>query len=344
MKKNLRQDYFWTVLFILAAVFFLLIIPFRTLSAQDYSCKGIFSLWNVDQIPQETSDIEKPFVQGASIRFSWDKIEPAQEQFQWALIDAALAKVASVNKKAILRIIAGSRSPQWVYQLCGHLTINEEELSKKLSPRKLNVFKTFEGKIIPVPWDDGYLRLWQEFISKFGKTYNSDKRIILIQMSGGGFAGEMFLGKELDWEKHGYNPQKIVVMWKRIIDFYVESFPDKPLALDIGAPIKTDYQVMDDVIDYCLTKYPGKVFIQHNGLEGSRQNNDYDNAIVSASSKTIVGYQMSGSRDWFPERIGNYRDAFEKALTNKASYFEIYRSDILGDELKDELMWLDTVL
>ena len=322
-------------------VFFLELFFLASSYAQHEVCKGIFSLWNVDQDIQEITDIEKPFVQGASIRFSWEKLEPVQGQFQWSILDAALAKAYYANKKAMLRVTAGSRSPQWVYQACAYLTINEEEVSQTLSPARLKMFNALKGKKVPVPWDETYLGLWQNFIINLGQRYNSDKRIVLIQMSGGGFAGEMFLGKEINWAKHGYDPQKIESTWKRIIDFYVTAFPDKSLALDIGAPLRADYPVMNSVIDYCLAKYPGKVFIQYNGLEGrSAQNSEYDFAIAAASANTTVGYQMTGGKSWFPERMGSYTAAFEKALRNKASYFEIYRSDILASDLQDELIRL----
>jgi hypothetical protein len=182
-----------------------------------------------------------------------------------------------------------------------------------------------------VPWDEVYLTRWGKFIRALGQRYSGHPDIYSIQMTGGGYIGEMNLPKAVaKWQEVGYSDAKLVAAWKRIIDTYQEAFPGTPTNLDLGEPLgRNRSNVLEPVVSYVLSKYPRKVYLQHNGLKADfPQNHRVRQILRDASRKTLVGYQMVGGKDWLHQETGDRKAAFRNALEDRASYVEVYASDI----------------
>jgi hypothetical protein len=87
--------------------------------------------------------------------------------------------------------------------------------------------------------------------------------------------------------------------------------------------------VLGPVVSYVLAKYPRKVYLQHNGLKADLpQNRRVRQILRDASRQTRVGYQMVGGKDWLHQQTGDRQTAFRIALEDRASYIEVYASDI----------------
>lgn len=277
--------------------------------------KGIYSLHNTNSAISAALELNKPYVPGLSIRYGWKNIQPAAGSYNWIGMDQALA----LCRKAIIRVVAGTMSPSWV-----------------------ECQRTATSLNIPYPWDEAYLGPWLDFIKAFGQRYNNQREVQMVQMTGGGLAAEMFLGKQYaDWPTLGYTGARIVEVWKRIIGAYVAAFPKKRLGLNIGAPLRTDYEILDEVLVWMVAKYPRQIVLQYNGLHGRNGTLDeYDKRLKDYSKKVTVGYQTTGSTEWNPEKMGDYRAAFEKALSCGSSYLELYDCDLLNESLAEDIIWV----
>jgi hypothetical protein len=294
---------------------------------------GVFSLLAVDHIPDRLPELSNPDVAGISVRFNWKTIEPQPGQYHWEPVDRAIALASRSGKKVMIRVVAGVGTPDWVYQAGApgaEPNFREEQL-QGMPPQRRQLLTRI--KRAPVVWDPHYLSPWLSFIRAFGQRYDGNPVIYSIQMTGGGFAAEMSLRREFGWNRYGYSDAKLISTWKQIIDAYQQSFPQIPTNLDIMEPIPRQSHVLQAVVDYCLTKYPGKVYIQQNGLNASGGSPQYRAIIRQAALKTKVGYQMTGGGGWIESRVGDRGTAFRYALEDRASYLEVYHGDLTNPSL-----------
>jgi hypothetical protein len=284
--------------------------------------RGIYSLYSPNQNITKTPDLDKNFVVGASIRATWAVVQPKAGRYNWSIIDSSINQVQSKGKQIILRVVGLDRSPAWV-------------MAKS----------QMVGDFMPCPWDPFYLSTWQGLIAALGDKYRNNPAIVLVEMAGAGQTGEMILDNTYNWKAYGYTSAKMIATWETIIDTYVMNFPSKLLALDINNPLTTDSQTLSAVINYCLTKYPGHIVFQNNGLNGrSIIPGKYDNILLQLSQSTTVGYQTTGSLIFNTDKVGDYHTMFQKAINCGASYLEIYQYDILAPGLQTDLEWLNQSL
>lgn len=289
-----------------------------------------------------SAEIANPLVRGISWRFRWDTIEPDAGEYRWSKIDEALEASAVKGKKAMLRVTAGRYTPEWVYADGARKLVFE------------NTCFAFpdnypETIVMAPPWDEVYLAHWTRFVRELGKRYATNPNIYSIQMTGGGHQGEMNLPKCWGvWADAGYTDDKLIGAWKRIITAYEGAIDGgTPTNLDINEPLAKKSDVMGPVLAWLRATYPGKVFVQQNGLNASSQ---YDAGIRivirGASAWTTVGYQMLGGLGWLDEETGDRCVAFKNAREDHASYLEVYSSDIRAAEtdagMMDALRYLAT--
>jgi hypothetical protein len=235
----------------------------------------------------------------------------------------------------MLRVVAGVNSPDWLEQAgAKRFDFRNTDLAHPQNYRQnLRMF---------VPWDEVYLAKWEKFIRAFGQRYQAEPSIYSIQMTGGGYIGEMNLPKaQAQWQQLGYSDEKLIAAWKRIIDSYQQAFPKTPTNLDINEPLARRSHVLEPVVAYVLATYPRKVYLQHNGLRADfPQEHRIRRTLQQASSTTIVGYQMVGGKGWLDQQTGDRMVAFRIAIEDHASYVEVYASDVRDAELKGALEYL----
>ncbi len=263
--------------------------------AKDRDAANLLEIAGVYYLPKANAPIQdhelaSPDIVGVSVRSGWGEIESEEGKFNWQYLDEAL-KVAERNKKKVMfRVIAGMATPKWVY------TAGAKEF-KYTDP---NPYHRTYGQTMSmvIPWDEIYLSKWKNFIRAFGKRYDGNSSISIIQMTGPARGGEMHLEAKKDkerWQQVGYSNEKLVNAWKRTIDAYAEAFPDKYLAIDIAKPVLFDdsLKIVEDVLAYGYQKLGKRFCVQGNWLAAkTREDSDLYNLIKEYSSKTIVGFQM----------------------------------------------------
>jgi hypothetical protein len=281
--------------------------------------KGIWTLQGVDQVIKSLDDWNDSRVTGVSLRHSWNKVEPKRNVRSFTYFDTYMAKT---TKPVMLRLVAGLRSPEWL----GGTWVQGE-------------------LYCPLPWGTVYLDRWTSTIAAFGAHYNNNPQVALIQMTGVGHSGEMWMDPGADWASYGYTSAKVISAWKRVIDTYVVAFPNKLLALDIAWSLGSDHTTLQPILDYCTSKYKGHVVFQQNGLKGDSPRIDvvfWSTLLTLAKAGNLVGWQTTGSQTFKTAEMADYQVAFQRGIDSGGRYFEIYTADVLSEDTKVQsaLNWL----
>jgi hypothetical protein len=285
----------------------------------------VFSLQEPGATGGDVEEWDDPNVAGISWRFRWKTLEPREGRYDWASVDEVLRKTADAGKLSMVRVVAGQRSPKWVY----------EAGAKPFEFTRRDLFHPQQHRVgtlkMPLPWDDVYLEKWMRFIDAFGKRYNGREGLYSVHMSGGGRIGEMNLPKNKeDWRSAGYTHEKLIAAWKKIIKGFRKALPDTPTNLAVNRPLgKDSEEVVERLVDYVLQTYPGKVYLQQNGLKAGMSLEHPMRAMLrEAAQKTTVGYQMVGGAGWLGDVAGDPASAIDLAKSDGASYVEVYARDL----------------
>jgi hypothetical protein len=281
------------------------------------------------------SALSNPYVAGVSQRFGWAAIEPASGDYRWTAIDNLIAQARSAGKLAMIRVTAGIYTPDWVNQQVGTLTFSNAYLYNPAAyPSQVTM---------PIPWDATYLSLWKRFITAFGQRYDGNPTIYSVQMTGGGFIGEMTLPTDVDkWKAAGYTDATYISTWEDIIGAYRTAFPNTHTNLDIVEPFGgvLATSVVQPVVSFATSAGASNAYIQNNALRATMLGTigPYRQVIRSSASVTTVGYQMIGDA----ATSTSLTQAFTVALQDQASYVEVYASDVLDPANQDALGYLSS--
>jgi hypothetical protein len=147
----------------------------------------------------------------AYCRWFWEKLEPAQGEVQWSILDRALEQAASHGQTLAIRLMPYDRGhplPEWY---------------RKSSARRVNP----EGQPVWEPdfSDPLYLKYWNNLVRAAGKRYDGDPRLDSVDISSVGYWGE-------GWSDFmpAFQHQK------KLIDIWFEAFPTTPLLMNYDEP------------------------------------------------------------------------------------------------------------
>ncbi len=299
---------------------------------------GIFSLRSRHDQLDDTAELDLDYVAGLSVKSGWADIEITRGSYDWSLLEKAHDVTLRKGKLLIIRIIAGSMSPPWLYAAgIPKVTFLGSET---------NWMPAEAVGTMPVPWSENYLQAWEKFLAALGKEISDWQNVYCVQMTGGGFIDEMHLPRKRletiqQWQDAGISDDTLVAMWKRIIAAYDRFIPDKiGLALDLGMPFAQS-RAPEIVYQHALEHYPGRVWFQQNGLKAERAADAmFPEMIRAAATRTVVGYQMLGGGKFLDAQTGDRRTAFEHAIKDHSAYVEVYRADLIDSRLQGAMTFL----
>ncbi len=266
--------------------------------------------------------LDNPNLDGFSLRAAWSDIEPAHGSYDWSLFDAVVDHAASHGKKVMLRILAGTRTPEWVYTAGAARFDFVDD----------NPYHSTYGEIIsmPVPWDPIFLTHWFEVVTAMGARYADHPAVVLVAITGPATAGEMHLGDKDNseaWHAVGYSNEVLIETWKLTIDAFVTAFPEQYRLVAVANPVSFDNpaQVREAVAAYCAQKGCG---IQGNWLAANTApDGTLYQQVADFAAVNPVGFQMLCSAT--QERFGGeLSTAIDLALDAGASFLELYKLDI----------------
>jgi len=138
---------------------------------------------------------------------AWSAIEPQEGVFQWAALDAEIAKARAHGKRIWLELrTTEGLAPQWA--------------------RDAGVELVGSVGGTPVPWNETYQRLLRRAVHAMAARYDDDTTVDAIILMAGGCYGEMTIcSRQTDqpaWEQAGYTDERFIEAVKAIIDIYLE--------------------------------------------------------------------------------------------------------------------------
>jgi hypothetical protein len=258
---------------------------------------------------------------GNSWVLHWRDLEPAPGHYNWSLVDAAINDSAASGKPVFLRVLAGIYSPTWILSVAKTAS----------SPATLYT----PAGWLPVPWDRGFLNAWGTFIAAYGARYDGNRSIVLIETAGTGIYGESYLPGGLPlWQSVGYTESAYVAAIQEIVRKYVAAFPRHYVGLNVSiGVVGANQNVMPPLVLWVARTYPGKVYVQQNGLSGTTVPGKQ--AVQAAP---LFGLQMVGPSN--QSRTGSLCAAFRTALLDHAAFVEVYNVDATNPAYYSTLRYL----
>jgi hypothetical protein len=292
---------------------------------------GLFVCRGPSPTPQR--EVDFPFIAGWLVRPGWDKVEPAEGEYDWSYVEAEIALARKLNKKTTLAVLGGPQTPAWVYKA-----------SATEFAYTLRLGNAGDAKI-PLIWEDVYLKKWAACIRELGRKFGDDDSVALVHITGATANGlEMqlpFLPKDRQqWDKLGYTPEKVIGAWKHIIDVFADAFPGKPLDIDVHPVLGTD-KVAEEVAAYGSSKLGKRFGIFGGWLSGLDAQRDRYHAGMHAIAREygprgFAAFQMIASATRTPGQFaeGGLKAAVEQGLSWNARYFEIWETDAMNPKLQ----------
>lgn len=265
----------------------------------------------------------KPFVQGILVRVGWNILEPADDTYDWALIDTQINRARQYGKKVSLGIGSGIMIPQWVFDGGAQRLVSTSPINDTLA----------------VPWDAFYLTKWKELISALGSRYQNDTTIQLVYITHSTANGfEMQLPRVVTptLSAVGYTDKKMADSWKEVIDAFSAAFPNHYLSNDFH-PVNNSNDVADSVYAYAVntvgTRYGAAAWwwtqkntgvypAQYTIMQNSAANNNF----------SAVQFARNGTTDSAAFGPGGMPGAMQLAINDGICYWEIWNEDILNPD------------
>lgn len=257
---------------------------------------------------------------GASIRIRWRDSEPEDGVYDWQGLDARLAAVKAANGKAMIRVLPGVFTPEWVYDAGAASVMVVDN----------NPYHATHGERIkaPVLWDAIYLEHWFRFVRAMGKRYADNPEVRIVGVTGPSGAGELHLAGRADgatWRAAGYTEEKVIQAWEQTIKTYRAAFPCQHLSVAIVNPTAFGHPglVLNGIVEYCAKHGVG---VQGNWLAAKTAVTWYPYRLIGQHPHP-VGFQMlCGSNE---ERFGGILEVgLRKGSEAGAKFVEVYPADV----------------
>ena len=152
-------------------------------------------------------------------RYNWAEVEPMEGQYNWQMIDDAIAAAKSRGAAIAMRVMTANAhsagyycSPKWLFDLgCKGFDYTVDGNDPTSGGRRI-------PRIEPDYSDPVYLAKHGAFIAALGKRYDGHPNVEFLDIGSYGIWGE--------W--HTTHPASLAVR-KRIVDMYLNAFPKTPL-------------------------------------------------------------------------------------------------------------------
>jgi hypothetical protein len=316
---------------------------------------GVFSL-TAPYKAVNAAVLANPDVAGVSIRGTWQKVEMAEDVYDWSYFDAQIARVQSAGKKIFLRITSGGENtPPWVFD-AGVQTFSFQDPQSK------------EMVTIPVFWDPIFLAKKKKFIAAMGQHFAANPHLAVVSASCANAMTEDWFVPHSDadvqnWLALGYTSEKLIDACKEIVDAVMTAFPNQFAAMAVAHNSKkldpTKDYVAQHVVDYALTTYPQRFIAQKNTLSADTPDPSMLPALgvwqmIYDNQPNVAGQMLWRVTDDPACRMNggvapcDPATVLEEAVTIGGRYGmryqEIYQQDILNPELAGVLRYAADLL
>jgi hypothetical protein len=175
---------------------------------------------------------DNPNIVGVSLRATWAVVEPAPDQFDWSFLDEALRFAKSKRKFVAISIIAGIRSPDWIFGSATRLRLTGRDAKRRDS--------------VPAPWDPNYLSAWKKFVQAFGARYDGNPLISYVTATGLGRGEESHLLDD-PGDAGQFDENRWMAAANQVVSCYNSAFKSTPWLLVWGQPALGENRLMFDL-------------------------------------------------------------------------------------------------
>ncbi len=282
--------------------------------------------------------LDNPEINGLSVMFTWNELQPADSTYNWKPIDDLLTACQDSNKTLILRVstcgvdsakgasndaIANSDTPKWVFD----------------SGVKSLTYEDAQGQkhAMPLFWDPSYLANWSNFVQDLGKRYDKNPAIHSVGITGGGALGGTGVlpvvvsaakqssnqASELEAslkKDYGMTQRQLVQHWKYVADIFPKAFPNQRLSFDVEPPLpsRSGEDALDEISDYLAFRYGEHIYLNRQNVADGKHGFDQWRVLCKFRGDTLTAYSLTDAIT-APElqRIAKY------ALDDGVSYLEL---------------------
>lgn len=242
-----------------------------------------------DAIPPKAWFLQERLTDKIIVDIPWSMLEPKEGVYEWNHPDwegcfnswiAAGFKVAiEVRGMSSLGTLYDDGVPQWVFDAGAKYIDEPLEYYKKSRETRKSEFKE-KAIRYPVYWDPVYLDKVNNLVHVLGSRYNNNPDIEFVMNGFMGRWGEMHISEHTPvepWLEAGLSAPVYAEALKKIIDMYIDAFPNKPIVQELGHPSHNNFQgnfvhsyisirEIHEAISYLVSK---GVWLKENGLGSS---------------------------------------------------------------------------
>ena len=197
-----------------------------------------------------TVSLGVPGVDGLVLVVAWSTLEPTNHIYHWTNLDLWMNQAVATGKKVDLAILAGSSTPDWLFQPSSNNGAGTTPLNFTISPHSGTTSNCIP-ETIAAPWDTKFLAAWNNMLNVLShhlKTVNTYSNLTLLRLTGiNRTTDELRLPAEtakstgLDcvsnapaiWQAAGYTPSNLLSGWSNILSSFQTYFPDKSFSVAI---------------------------------------------------------------------------------------------------------------
>jgi hypothetical protein len=303
----------------------------------------------------QSSPWQSSFITGMALRSQWTMIQPNKGVYSWTLFDQGLALAQKNNKMISLSVAAGGFCPSWlIYEGASYITITIQTAFLP-QPQKMQMV---------LPWDPVFQKEWASLVQAMATRYDGSPNVGYVYIGGPGTYIETFLIQNQQ-DYNTFNAAGGLTKWiqgtEAIIDMYGSSFKNTPFLLALGNPVASipsaqaaGEDAVEEVVNYGMTKYPGRFGVANHGLNANSNSptayngaNYFVNQLISQNAATSpVGFQMvsaasGGGPTW---NLGDLGTAVSAGIQLGAEYIEVYKIDCMNSKYTQMLTQANTQL
>ncbi|VGO20870.1 Ig-like domain-containing protein [Pontiella sulfatireligans] len=259
------------------------------------------------------------------INVYWDDTQPAENTYDYSVIDAALAEAQLHGHSVFLRFFAGIHTPDWIKNDIGWYDYTDDGDTLK----------------VPYWWTDSFGVYYRNMMQRLAARYDHDDRVTTVSISRcmTQYAEPMIRQTNVEEVRNdlidgGYTEAKDIAAQKEAIDDHAaiwtntfSSYAFNPYQyVDSNKKLQKDINVTTDIMDYCVATLGDLAAIQNNSLrvDPSWAGNEiyqlmYDHMIsLNETLGTVIGFQTATY-----DRVVDLRATIERAIEYNATWLEL---------------------
>ncbi len=275
--------------------------------------------------------LENPKIAGITYYVGWSKLNPQENIYDFSSLEKILNLNKKYNKKINLGVLTGRWSPDW---------LKNKEVKYLYWQHSDNYVE--EGKLhearSPIPWDNKFNDFFKIFLLKLSVIVNQNQNVFnAIEITGGSNTNGIetnLICSDKELNRIGFTYSKYIENWKKIIDAFIDLFPNTDLTLavhDTYGSKRTDL-VSKKLIKYCTLKNKQRIKIAAFAFTEEQwfnKGNQYADLILQLDSQNIM-LQSIRIYSNMNNTNQNFREMLLKADEIDPAWLEIWSEDIIA--------------